>query len=261
MTTIPSRLAQTTYISRSIEEARRRSTALYRNFYRSVSVHAHDDAVRRDSDADLQTQMQAPEICALYALDVPPSTLRAKFRTQFEKNKAIKDVAVLDVMLLKAQQEYQETMNGWKQVPHIMKWFADEEVSARSVPIPIADICQSVLPKLTRSCTLLVHAHRHPHDPKASWKSSTPRETRVVDLSVRASKPFEWPASLRSPVSSKPQQCKFTTERRTSGMIVYSAQVPTPSASRRHEGSRGKHVGAMERRRECVWRGRLGSSS
>jgi len=72
---------------------------------------------------------QAPEICALYALDVPPSTLRAKFRTQFEKNKTVSDIAVLDLMLLKAQQEYQETMNGWKQVPHIMKWFAEEEVS------------------------------------------------------------------------------------------------------------------------------------
>jgi hypothetical protein len=46
-----------------------------------------------------------------------------------------------------------------------------------------------------------------------------------------------------------------------SGMIGFSAQVPTPSASRRHEGLRGKHVGAMERRRECVWRGRPGSSS
>nr|QBH67471.1 hypothetical protein UE_1405 [Ustilago esculenta] len=108
MTTIPSRLAQTTRISRTLEEARQRSTALYRNFYRS-----------------------APEICALYALDVPPSTLRAKFRTQFEKNKTIKDLAVLDLMLLKAQQEYQETMNGWKQVPHIMKWFAEEEAPAR----------------------------------------------------------------------------------------------------------------------------------
>lgn len=74
---------------------------------------------------------QAPEICALYALDVPPSTLRAKFRTQFEKNKTVKDLAVLDLMLLKAQQEYQETMNGWKQVPHIMKWFAEEEVSTK----------------------------------------------------------------------------------------------------------------------------------
>lgn len=72
---------------------------------------------------------QAPEICALYALDVPPSTLRAKFRTQFEKNKTVSDIAVLDLMLLKAQQEYQETMNGWKTLPHIMKWFAEEEVS------------------------------------------------------------------------------------------------------------------------------------
>ncbi|SAM67575.1 probable NADH2 dehydrogenase (ubiquinone) [Ustilago bromivora] len=108
MTTIPSRLAQTTQISRTLEEARKRSTALYRNFYRS-----------------------APEICALYALDVPSSTLRAKFRTQFEKNKTVKDLAVLDLMLLKTQQEYQETMNGWKQVPHIMKWFAEEEAPAR----------------------------------------------------------------------------------------------------------------------------------
>ena len=36
MTTIPSRLAQTSHISRTLEEARKRSTALYRNFYRSV---------------------------------------------------------------------------------------------------------------------------------------------------------------------------------------------------------------------------------
>ncbi len=81
---------------------------------------------------------QAPEICALYALDVPPSTLRAKFRTQFEKNKTVKDLAVLDLMLLKAQQEYQETMNGWKQIPHIMKWFAEEEVSCNDARSSLA---------------------------------------------------------------------------------------------------------------------------
>ncbi|PWY98833.1 putative NADH2 dehydrogenase [Testicularia cyperi] len=108
MTTIPARLAQTTRISSSLEEARRRSVALYRNFYRS-----------------------APEICALYALDVPPSIVRAKIRTKFEQNKNIKDLAVLDLMLLKAQQEYQETMNAWKQIPQVMKWFAEEEAPAR----------------------------------------------------------------------------------------------------------------------------------
>ncbi|KAN0065396.1 ndufa6 NADH-ubiquinone oxidoreductase subunit [Thecaphora frezii] len=108
MTTIPARLARTTQISRSLDEARKRSAALYRAYYRG-----------------------APEICALYSLDVPPPVLRAKIRTLFEKNRHIKDVAVLDVLLLKAQQDYQETMNVWKQIPHIMKWFAEEESIAR----------------------------------------------------------------------------------------------------------------------------------
>lgn len=33
------------------------------------------------------------------------------------------------MLIFKGRQEYQETMNAWKQVPHIMKWFAEEEVS------------------------------------------------------------------------------------------------------------------------------------
>lgn len=73
--------------------------------------------------------LQAPELCALYALDVPPSKVRAKIRTWFEANKNIKDLAVLDVLLHKGHVEYQETMNAWKQNPHVMKWFAEEEVS------------------------------------------------------------------------------------------------------------------------------------
>lgn len=68
-----------------------------------------------------------PEICALYPLDVPPALLRAKIRTMFERNRHITDVAILDVMLHKGYQEYQETVNAWKQTPHIMKWFAEEE--------------------------------------------------------------------------------------------------------------------------------------
>ena len=54
--------------------------------------------------------------------------VRAKLRTMFERNRNVRDVAVLDVLLLKAQQEYQETMNAWKQTSHVMKWFTEEEV-------------------------------------------------------------------------------------------------------------------------------------
>ncbi|CAO1615942.1 unnamed protein product [Parajaminaea phylloscopi] len=109
MATIPARLAQRTVVSHNFAEAQARSRALYRDYYRS-----------------------APEICSLYALDVPPSTMRAKIRQKFEANKHIKDIAVLDVMLHKGRVDYQETMNAWKQIPHIMKWFAEEE----AVPQP-----------------------------------------------------------------------------------------------------------------------------
>jgi NADH dehydrogenase (ubiquinone) 1 alpha subcomplex subunit 6 len=103
--TIPSRLAQVSRVSHSREDARARALQLYRDFYRS-----------------------APEICALYALDVPPSTLRAKYREKFEQQKNIQDLAVIDIMLHKGRVEYQETINAWKQIPHLMKLFADEEV-------------------------------------------------------------------------------------------------------------------------------------
>ncbi len=73
-----------------------------------------------------------PQICALYVLDVPPSKVRAKIRTRFEANKNIKDLAVLDVLLHKEQVEFQETINAWKQTPHVMRWFKEEEVSSSS---------------------------------------------------------------------------------------------------------------------------------
>lgn len=92
MTTIPARLAKSVKIATTLEEARIRSIDAYRAWYRS-----------------------APEICALYALNVSPSAVRLKIRQDFEKNRHIKDVKVINVLLHKNQQEYQETMNAWKQ--------------------------------------------------------------------------------------------------------------------------------------------------
>ncbi|WFD25338.1 ndufa6 NADH-ubiquinone oxidoreductase subunit [Malassezia nana] len=112
MTTIPARLAKAAQVSHSLAHAQSRSRSLYRTCYRAVRMI--------DS-------FQVPEICALYPLDVPPALLRAKIRTMFERNRHITDVAILDIMLHKGYQEYQETVNAWKQTPHIMKWFAEEE--------------------------------------------------------------------------------------------------------------------------------------
>lgn len=104
MTTIPARLAKVSQVSVSLAHAQSRSRSLYRLLYRA-----------------------APEICELYPLNISPALLRAKFRAMFDRNSHITDVAVIDILLLKGYQEYQETMNAWKQATHVMRWFAEED--------------------------------------------------------------------------------------------------------------------------------------
>ncbi|KIL65416.1 hypothetical protein M378DRAFT_105104 [Amanita muscaria Koide BX008] len=96
MTTIPSRLARPTQLSASITDARKRSIQLYRDWYRS-----------------------APEIVQLYALNVSPAYVRHCIRERFEANRYVTDQRAIDVLLLKWRQEYQETVNCWKQRDHV----------------------------------------------------------------------------------------------------------------------------------------------
>ncbi|KAG0706274.1 NdufA6 NADH-ubiquinone oxidoreductase 14.8 kDa subunit [Suillus ampliporus] len=96
MTTIPSRLAQVTRISSSRAEARLRVIDLYRAWVRA-----------------------APEICSLYALSVTPAYVRHCIRQKFEHNRHVTDQRAIEVLLLKGQQELQETVNCWKQPDHI----------------------------------------------------------------------------------------------------------------------------------------------
>ncbi|EIW68868.1 hypothetical protein TREMEDRAFT_68834 [Tremella mesenterica DSM 1558] len=100
MTTIPARLARLASPPASLEEARRRTINAYRAWYRS-----------------------APEIVTLYSLNISPSMIRLKKRQDFERNRDITDLSIINILLQKNQQEFQETMNCWKQEPHIMHWF------------------------------------------------------------------------------------------------------------------------------------------
>ncbi|KAH8112070.1 hypothetical protein DFH11DRAFT_1609508 [Phellopilus nigrolimitatus] len=97
MTTIPSRLAQMTRTSGSPAVARQRAIQLYRDWYRS-----------------------APEICTLFALNCSPGDIRRAVRAEFERNRFVSDPKVVDVLLLKGRQTYQETLNCWMQEPHIL---------------------------------------------------------------------------------------------------------------------------------------------
>ncbi|KAJ8592364.1 NdufA6 NADH-ubiquinone oxidoreductase 14.8 kDa subunit [Rhizopogon salebrosus TDB-379] len=96
MTTIPARFAQVTRISSSRAEQRLRVIDLYRAWVRA-----------------------APEICSLYALSVSPAYVRHCIRQKFEQNRYVTDQRAIEVLLLKGQQEFQETVNCWKQTDHI----------------------------------------------------------------------------------------------------------------------------------------------
>ncbi|CCM05900.1 uncharacterized protein FIBRA_08138 [Fibroporia radiculosa] len=97
MTTIPARLAKTAQISASSGQARQRVFQLYRDWYRA-----------------------APEVISLYALPVSVQYFRHSIRKRFEENRYVSDTRVVDVLLLKGRQEYQETVNLWKQTDHVM---------------------------------------------------------------------------------------------------------------------------------------------
>jgi NADH dehydrogenase (ubiquinone) 1 alpha subcomplex subunit 6 len=55
--------------------------------------------------------------------------IRAKKRQDFEKHKHITDLSVIDLLLFKSHQDYQETMNCWKQ--EVRAWPRKHDLSLR----------------------------------------------------------------------------------------------------------------------------------
>lgn len=68
----------------------------------------------------LTIDVQAPEIISLYTLNVSVPFVRHAIRQRFENIRQVTDPRAIDVLLLKYRQDYQETMNIWKQRDHVM---------------------------------------------------------------------------------------------------------------------------------------------
>ncbi len=56
----------------------------------------------------------------MYALSVSPAYVRHALRQRFERQRHVTDSRAIDVLLLKGRQDYQETMNCWKQTDHVV---------------------------------------------------------------------------------------------------------------------------------------------
>ncbi|KAK0116091.1 hypothetical protein ONS95_013123 [Cadophora gregata] len=90
------------------------------------SVNWHD-AQRRVLKNYREWIRSAPEIQTMYSLSIPVPALRTKMRQEFERHRYVNQIQVVDTLLFQSHAEYQETLNYWKQLPHILKYFRAEE--------------------------------------------------------------------------------------------------------------------------------------
>lgn len=107
----PTYLAQKTRSSTSWQDAQRRVIYAYRQWLRS-----------------------APEIQQMYSLNLPVSQLRTKVRQEFERHRYVNKLPVVDMLLFQSHSEFQETLNYWKQIPHVMKYFRETENPTARLP-------------------------------------------------------------------------------------------------------------------------------
>ena len=120
MTTIPSRLARVTRLSHSPEEARAKVIQLYRDWYRAVRRTSVSLRIVERGSYNHVLAFQAPEIVSIYTLNVSVPYFRQRIRARFEENRHVTDIRLIDQLALRDRQEYQETMNFWKQPDHVM---------------------------------------------------------------------------------------------------------------------------------------------
>ncbi|THY30962.1 NADH dehydrogenase, alpha subcomplex, subunit 6 [Aureobasidium pullulans] len=93
-----------------------------------------NDAQKRVLKSYREWVRAAPEIQQMYSLNMPISAIRTKMRQEFERHRYVQQLKTVDVLLFNSHQEYQETLNFWKQLTHVLKYFRAEEDPKAALP-------------------------------------------------------------------------------------------------------------------------------
>jgi len=73
-----------------------------------------------------------PLMCKDFELPRNEAECRVVLRKEFLKNARVTDLRVIDMTIIRGQQDLKEVVEHWKQVTHIMaKWFPEEVVQEK----------------------------------------------------------------------------------------------------------------------------------
>ncbi len=67
----------------------------------------------------------------MYGIDLTSREIRRRVRKEFEKNRYVTDINIIDRLVFKGRTEFEETVNQWKQKTHIMRYFNEDEYAPR----------------------------------------------------------------------------------------------------------------------------------
>ncbi|KAH3862086.1 NADH dehydrogenase [ubiquinone] 1 alpha subcomplex subunit 6-like [Dreissena polymorpha] len=79
-----------------------------------------NDARRRVLNLYKAWYRQIPVICNEYHINKRPKDLNRYLRQQFDKNRNVKDLRVIDILVIKSLQDLHETKNWWKMANHVL---------------------------------------------------------------------------------------------------------------------------------------------
>lgn len=112
-------------LSTDKEEARKRVLNLYRAWYRQVPYIGE---FWHFFPLVMSSLVYIFFLCSTVKdFDIPKSEkqVRDKLKEEFLKNKDVKDIRVIDMLVIKGQMDLKESVNIWKQKGHIMKYWQE----------------------------------------------------------------------------------------------------------------------------------------
>merc|ERR1712002_7555 len=72
-----------------------------------------------------------PDILGIYKLPYTEQEMKNRIREEFYKHSQVRDLRVVDLLIVKGQMDLQETLQHWKQICHMMEFFGKPTDVAR----------------------------------------------------------------------------------------------------------------------------------